>query len=107
MFIYIYLFVTLTYSCISVLYQGHFLCIAGGKTQFLIWQKLNSPPAPHTLYVFEKSGERGPRERIISRLHVPGWDQMWGWIHDPEIMTWGETKSYVLNWLSLPGAPKP
>ena len=42
----------------------------------------------------------GEGERILSRFHT----QCGAGSHNPEIMTWLEIKSQMLNWLSHPGA---
>ena len=42
---------------------------------------------------------------FLSRL-CTGWGtQCETWTHDPEIKTWAEIKSWMLNWLSHPGPP--
>lgn len=50
-------------------------------------------------------GKRG--ERIFSRLLAELRDWCWAWSHDSEMMTWPKSKSWVLNRLSHPGAPRP
>ena len=47
-------------------------------------------------------GERRSRERGTSGLHT----ECRARTHNPEIMTWAETKTWMLNWLSHPRAPK-
>ena len=46
-------------------------------------------------------------ERISNRLHAECRALPGAWSHNPEIMTWAETKSRPANLLSHPGAPKP
>ena len=43
------------------------------------------------------------RERNLSRLSAEQGAQCGAWSQDPEIMTWAETKSQMLNWLYHPG----
>ena len=42
---------------------------------------------------------------ILSRLHTQCGAQCGTWTHDTEIKTWAEIESWMLNWLSHPGAP--
>jgi len=42
---------------------------------------------------------------FLSRLHAQHGAQPRAWIHDPEIKSWAEIKSWFLNQLSHPGAP--
>ena len=64
------------------------------------------------LFVFPlewgRKGE-GLRERkwedLKQALH-PTWSPMWGLISWPEIMTWAQIKSQLLNRLNHPGAPR-
>ena len=44
------------------------------------------------------------QRRGTSRLYTEYGARWRAWSHDPEIMTWGEIKSQILNWLSHPGA---
>ena len=46
------------------------------------------------------------RERILSRLHAQHRAWCRAWSHDPDVMTWAEIKSWTLNQLSHPSAPK-
>ena len=57
------------------------------------------------VFIYEGGGEQGEGERIPTRL--PQWVRSLtqAQSHDPEIMTWAETKSQML-WLSHPGAPR-
>ena len=50
-------------------------------------------------------GEERERERILGRLHAQWGAQHRAWSQDPEITTWAEIKSQMLNWLSYPDAP--
>ena len=47
--------------------------------------------------------DQGEREK-----QTPTKQGAWGraWSHDPEIMTWADIKSQMLNWLSHPDAPQ-
>ena len=45
--------------------------------------------------------------RTSGRLHAEHWPRHGAWSHNPEIMTWAETKSQTLNQLSHMGAPEP
>ena len=42
---------------------------------------------------------------FLSKLHAQHGTQCWAWIHDAEIKTWAEIKSWILNQLSHPGTP--
>jgi len=42
---------------------------------------------------------------FLSRLHTQHGAQHGAWTHDPEIKTWAEIKSLMLNWLRNPGTP--
>ena len=44
------------------------------------------------------------REKERSRFHTEHRTSLWAWLHNPEIMTWAEIKSWMLNWLRHPGA---
>ena len=60
------------------------------------------------LFIWERENERawvGGRDRGTSRLPTEYWAQHGAWSHNPEIMTWAEIKSQMLNQLSHPGAP--
>ena len=46
------------------------------------------------------------RERIISRFRAQQGAHYGARSHDPEIMTWADIRSQMLNWLSHLGAPK-
>jgi len=47
-------------------------------------------------------GEEGQREKENHKQAPrPGWSPTWGFINDPEIMTWVETKNCMLNWATL------
>ena len=53
----------------------------------------------------ERRAEGEGKKIILSRFHI----QCGAWLrvqsHNPEIMTWAETKGQMLNWLSHSGAP--
>ena len=57
----------------------------------------------------EGKGAGGEEEeegkRILSRLHAQHKAQQRTWSHDPEIMTWAEIKSCMLNGLSQSDIP--
>ena len=59
------------------------------------------------LLIYLKGGAEGDRETVLSRL--PTECRAW---HGPDlrtlrlIATWAETKSWTLNWLHHPGAPR-
>ena len=60
-------------------------------------------------FLFEGWGQRAETERergsILSRLPTEHGAQPGAWSRNPEIMTWAEIRSRMLNWLSHPGAP--
>lgn len=61
------------------------------------------------LYLFESAGDSGEGRRRRERdKQTPNWArvQFRAQSHDPETMTWSETKSRTLNRLSHPGAWK-
>ena len=51
-----------------------------------------------------RRGRGRGRRRESQALHWE-WSPTRGLISNPEIMTWAETRSHMLNWLSHPGAP--
>jgi len=51
--------------------------------------------------------EREGRSRERGRLPTECRAQSRAWSHNPEIMTWAEIKSQMLNWLSHPSTPLP
>ena len=52
-------------------------------------------------------GAEAEGERISSRLHAEYGTQCGAQSNDPEVMTWAETKSVMLNWLpSVTQAPQ-
>ena len=61
------------------------------------------------MYFWERESKQGEeqqeRERIPSRLPTECGAPLGAQSHDPEIMTWAKTKSWMLNWLSHSGTP--
>ena len=55
--------------------------------------------------LFERES-KGGAERDFNILLAERGAQGEAWSHDPEIMTWAETKSYMLNQLHNPEAPE-
>ena len=50
-------------------------------------------------------GQREEREKTPSELHAHYRAHHGAWSHHCDITAWAEIKSWMLNWLSYPGAP--
>ena len=44
-------------------------------------------------------------DRLLSKLHTQCGNWGGAWSHDPEILTWGKIKSWMINKLSHPSTP--
>ena len=83
--------------------------VVWSKSQVHILEALKKQESFICIYFFFErenmsGGAEGEGEKVKQTLcwaRSPGAPS-----HDPEIMTWAEIKSQILNWLSHPGTPK-